>query len=255
MKKYLLIIIVAISTLLNSNTSKAQADIKDSTVFCSMIAVTYSYQFSGGDLAQRYGDNSTLGPSFSIKTKKNWIFGVDFNYMFGNDVKIQDQILKNMVTPEGAPISREGILGDIRMFERGFSTNLKIGKVIPAFGPNPNSGILLMGSFGYMQHSIRIEVDQNDVPGLMGDYARGYDRLSNGYALSGFLGYIYLSERKLTNFFVGVEYTQAWTKSLREFNFDTRTSDMSVKHDRLFGIKFGWIFPLYNRAPNRYYYK
>ncbi len=255
MKKYLLLFIIPLLTLFNANTIKAQSSIKDSTVFCSMLSITYSYQFSGGDLAQRYGDNSTIGPTFNIKTKKNWIFGVDFNYMFGNDVKIQNDIVKNLVTVDGAPITREGILGDIRMFERGFCTTAKVGKVIPVFGSNPNSGIMVMASAGYLQHSIRIEVDQNDVPSLMGDYARGYDRLSSGLALSGFIGYLYLSEHKLTNFFIGVEYTQGWTKSLRDFNFDTRSSDMSVKKDKLYGIKFGWVFPIYKRAPNKFYYK
>ncbi len=255
MKKYLLLILLVLVNLYSWNSLKAQGNIKDSTLFCGMIAITYSYQFAGGDLAQRYGDNSTLGPSFTIKTKHNWIIGVDFNYMFGNEVKIQDQIVKNLVTTDGAPITREGILGDIRMFERGFLTSFKLGKVIPVFGSNPNSGIMLIGSVGYLQHAIRIEVDQNDVPSLMGDYARGYDRLSSGLSLTGFVGYLYLSEHKLTNFFIGMEYTQAWTKSLRDFNFDTRSSDMSVKHDRLFGFKFGWVFPLYKRAPNRFYYR
>ena len=91
MKKYLLLIINPLFNLINGNPVEAQSSIKDSAVFCSMISIAYSYQFSGGDLAQRYGDNSTIGPSFTIKTKKNWIFGVDFNYMFGNNVKIQNR--------------------------------------------------------------------------------------------------------------------------------------------------------------------
>jgi len=255
MKKYLLLVILPLLYVFNGNAIKAQSSLKDSTAFCWLLSINYSFQFSGGDLAQRYGDNSTIGPLFEIKTKKNWIFGLDFNYMFGNNVKIQDEIVQNLVTSDGAPITREGILGDIRMFERGFCTTAKVGKVIPVFGSNPNSGLMIIGSVGYIQHSIRIEVDQNDVPSLMGDYARGYDRLSNGLALSGFIGYLYLSEHKLKNFFIGLEYTQAWTKSLRTFNFDTRSSDMSVKNDKLYGIKVGWIFPIYNRDASKYYYK
>ena len=253
MKKVCLLII-SILLFTNAFQLKAQVNLKDSSVFAGLISLSYSFQFPGGDLADRYGNNSSIGPSFSIKTKSNWILGADISFIFGNDVKLYDQIVKSIAPPDGNIISRDGTFTDVRMFERGFYTSFKIGKIIPVFNINPNSGLLITGSAGYLQHNIRIEVDNNNTPQLLGDYARGYDRLSGGIAISEFFGFIYLSEMKLTNFYAGIEFTQGWTKSMRDYNFDTMQKDESRKFDKLIGIKIGWIFPLYKRSPEKFYY-
>jgi hypothetical protein len=253
MKKLFLLsafIILSINPLLLN----AQINLKDSAAFTTLITINYSFQFSGGDLKERYGNNSTVGSSILFKTKKNWIIGADFNYIFGNEVKISDQIMKNIATSDGYLITREGVYGDTKMFERGFFTSIKLGKVIPVFHSNPNSGLMIIGSVGLLQHSIRIEVDNNAAPQLEGDYARGYDRLSSGLAVSQFIGYLNLSDRKLTNFFAGFELVQGWTKTLRDYNFDTMSIDKSQKFDTFWGFKIGWIFPIYKRAPEKFYY-
>ncbi len=253
MKKYFLLSPFIFLFFLSLKTN-AQISLKDSSAFTTLITVNYSFQFPGGDLKERYGDNSTVGSSLLFKTRNKWIFGADFNYIFGNDVKLYNQILKNLMTSDGNIISREGIYGDVKMFERGFFTSVKFGKMFNVFNSNPNSGIVLLGSVGILQHSIRIEVDNNSIPQLMGDYAKGYDRLSNGWAISQFVGYMYLSDRRLTNFFAGFEFTQGWTKTLRDYNFDTMSVDKSQKFDTFWGFKIGWIFPIYQRAPEKYYY-
>ncbi|MFZ4401587.1 MAG: hypothetical protein ACOYO1_16260 [Bacteroidales bacterium] len=247
----LILIVFFLNTLSNLN---AQISLKDSSAFAGLISLSYSFQFPGGDMAKTYGNNSSIGTSASIKTKANWILGADFNFIFGNDVKLYDQIVNSIAPADGNVIARDGTFTDIKMFERGFYTAIKLGKIIPVFKSNPNSGLLLMGSAGYLQHNIRIEVDNNNTPQLMDDYAKGYDRLSSGFAISEFIGYIYLSDRKLTNFFAGIEFTQGWTKSLRDYNFDTRQKDSNQKYDSFFGIKIGWIFPLYKRSPEKFYY-
>lgn len=238
----------------NTSTLKAQISLKDSAAFAGLISLSYSFQFSGGDMADTYGNNSTIGPSFLVKTKSNWVLGADLNFIFGNNVKIYDQIVYSIAPLDGNVISKQGLISDVKMFERGFSTSFKFGKIIPIFKSNPNSGLLIMGSVGYLQHNIRIEVDNNNTPQLMGDYAKGYDRLSNGFAISEFIGYIYLSDRRLTNFFAGIEFSQGWTKSMRDYNFDTMKKDNSQKFDDFFGFKIGWIFPLYKRSPEKFYY-
>jgi len=252
--KKLCLLFTTILLLNNALIVKAQISLKDSSAFAGLISLSYSYQFSGGDLADRYGNNSTIGPSFLIKTKSNWIFGVDFNFIFGNDVKLYDQIVNSIAPLDGNVISREGLVTDVKMFERGFSTFFKVGKIFPIFNSNPNSGLIIMGSGGYLQHNIRIEVDNNNTPQLMGDYSRGYDRLSNGFAISEFIGYIYLSDRRLTNFFAGIEFAQGWTKSMRDYYFDTMQKDNNQKFDSFIGIKVGWVFPLYKRSPEKFYY-
>lgn len=253
-KHSLLLIIISIVLFFNLSELNAQIRLKDSAAFTTLITANYAFQFPGGDLKERYGNNSTIGSSVLFKTKKGWMFGADFNYIFGNEVKIYDQIIKNLATSDGLIITREGIYGDTKMFERGFYTSVKLGKMFRVFNSNPNSDLVVLGSFGFLQHSIRIEVDNNSAPQLIGDYAKGYDRLSNGWAISQFIGYMHLSDRQLTNFFAGFEFTQGWTKSQRDYNFDTMSADKSQKFDTFWGFKIGWIFPIYQRAPETYYY-
>ncbi len=141
------------------------------------------------------------------------------------------------------------------IYERGYYISARIGKLIPVLSPNPNSGITLIGSLGYLQHKIRIEVAENTAPQLLDDYKKGYDRLAGGFGLSEFVGYTYLSNSKLLNFYLGFEINQAWTKPKRDVNFDTGLPDeLQNRFDVLYGIKIGWIVPLFKRMPEKYYY-
>jgi hypothetical protein len=106
---------------------------------------------------------------------------------------------------------------------------------------------------GLLQHKIRIEVQDNNVPQLDGDYRKGYDRLTNGLALTEFVGYLHCGNNRLINFFAGIELTQAFTKSRRDWDFSTMRKDDSNRMDLLFGIKVGWFFPMYKHAATAYY--
>ncbi|MEI7724397.1 MAG: hypothetical protein WCK09_04785 [Bacteroidota bacterium] len=77
----------------------AQVSIHDSTITTPLIYATYGYQFPGGDLAKLFGGNSSIGGGFMLKTKHNWIFGVEGNFMFGQSVKNSDSLLKVISTP------------------------------------------------------------------------------------------------------------------------------------------------------------
>jgi hypothetical protein len=234
---------------------RGQLDIKDTTLSIPMFYATYSYQFPGGDLAERYGNNSSIGGGFSWKTITNWIIGSEFNFLFGNDVKIADEIMNNLKTEDGAIINMAGNFTSYSVLERGYYISGRLGKLFPVLSPNPNSGITLIGSIGYLQHKIRIEVVENTAPQLQDDYKKGYDRLAGGFGLSEFLGYTYLSNSRLLNFYLGFEFNQAWTKPKREVNFDTGEPDpVQKRFDVFYGIKVGWIIPLFKRMPEKYYY-
>ena len=101
---------------------------------------------------------------------------------------------------------------------------------------------------------------------LKDDYGKGYDRLTGGLNFNQFIGYFYMGNTRVLNFYAGFEFYQAFTKCLRDRNFDqllydpaTDTyevigKDNSNKIDLFFGIKIGWMIPVYNRAPDNYYY-
>jgi hypothetical protein len=254
MLKKIAVFVFFVSVLLLINTgSFAQRNIKDSTITSSFISFNYSYNVPGGDLKNRFGNNSAVGANFFRKYKNNFVWGIDFSYLFGSDIK-ETSILDSLRTERGFIINRNGQYANVRLYERGFNTTFKIGKVIPAFGPNKNSGFLVTAGAGFMQHKIRIEDIGNSTPALNNDYKKGYDRLSNGLSLTEFIGYLYLDNKRLLNFYAGVEFTQAFTQNRRDYNFDTMTRDSQKRLDLLSGIKFGFVIPLYRRAPKEFYF-
>jgi hypothetical protein len=233
----------------------AQGDVTDTSLSIPMFYATYTYQFPGGDLKDRFGNNSAIGGGFLWKTNQNWLWGAEYLYLFGGDVKIEDQILTNLKTEDGTIINMAGNFTNFSIYERGYYLSGRIGKVIPLLNANPNSGIFATYSLGYFQHKIRIEVDQNSAPQLVDDYKRGYDRLTGGFCMSEFVGYLFLSKSRLLNLSAGVEFSQAWTRPMRDINFDTGEPDKVQKRfDPLTGIKIAWIIPLFKRLPEKFYY-
>ena len=158
------------------------------------------------------------------------------------------------MTQSGNIINTYGEYGSVAMTQSGFYVGLKTGRVFAFKKPNPNSGIVLNVGVGMLEHHIRIENRSNNTPPVLGDYKKGYDGLRNGIALRGFLGYQFLSNKKLINFYGGVEYTFAWTKSIRNYDFNLRGKDGTLYHDSMIGIRVGWILPVYRHAPEEYYY-
>jgi hypothetical protein len=110
-----------------------------------------------------------------------------------------------------------------------------------------------MGGAGILQHKIHIENRSKSVPQLTGKYKQGYDRLSNGPALSETIGYMHLDKNRRINFFAAFDITQAFTKNRRALNFDTQTSETGYRLDLLFALRMGWILPLYAHSDSRFY--
>ncbi|MCX6304464.1 MAG: hypothetical protein NT040_05815 [Bacteroidetes bacterium] len=231
----------------------AQVNIHDSTIFTPLIYATYGYQFPGGDLAKQFGSNSSIGGGFMLKTKKNWLFGAEGNFMFGQSVRNTDSLLSNISTRDGFIIDANGFYADMVYYERGFNFFAKFGKVIPLLSPNPNCGFTLVAGAGYIQDKIRIHNPGNTAPQLLGDYKKGYDRLNGGPAVTGSLGYMYLSNMRLVNFSVSFEFMQAWTTPYRKRDFDTGRQDTRKLSSQFYTFKVCWIIPLYRRAPKEFY--
>jgi hypothetical protein len=250
--KHKIFISVLFSTMI-SFTGFSQVSIKDSAIFTSMFYAAYSFQFPGGDLSQRFGTNSSIGGGMMFKTKSNWLFGAEANFLFGGTVKNKDAMLVHISTPDGFIIDANGYFADVVYYERGYSIYGKFGKIIPFLGSNPNSGITIMAGAGYLQNKIRIHNPGNSAPQIYGDYKKGYDHLNGGIAINGSLGYTYLSNSRMLNFYVGAEFIQSWTKSLRDYDFDLGKKETTIYSSQFYGIKFVWMIPLYKRSPKSYY--
>jgi hypothetical protein len=244
--------IAIILSLLFSLTVFGQ--IKDTSINIWQCEINYSYQIPGGDMATRFGNNSSIGLGLTYKFSSNWTAGFEANYLFGGTIKDGSSILDALKTETGQIINEYGEYGTILLTERGFYSGIKLGRVFPIGGPNLNSGIVFNVGAGLLQHHIHIENKDNNTPPVLGDYKKGYDRLTNGLSLREFVGYQYLDNKNIFNYYVGVEFYQAWTQCRRDFNFDTMQTDDTPRNDYLFGVRAGWILPLYKKSPNEYYY-
>lgn len=247
--------LLSIAAFLIISQAYSQVSVRDSSISMPIVYGFYSYQIPGGDLADRFGHSSSIGAGFMFKTKSNWTFGIEYGHIWWNGVKDGDSILKHILTEDGQIIDIGGLYAVFDLFGRGFTVTGQVGKLIPVLSPNDNSGILLKAGIGYMQHWVRIQVkEQESVPWLSGDYAKGYDRLSSGLTLNQFIGYSYIGNSRVWNFYGGFEFTQGFTRNQRDIDFDTRIKDDKSRVDLIFGIKIGWMIPVYRNIKSDFYY-
>jgi len=224
----------------------------DSAIAVPLVGVHFSGQLPAVDMAKRFGPNLNAGGSFAYKTKKNWLFGIESSYFFGRNVK--EDVLVNLKSSSGYVIDNEGYPADLRLTERGVGVHVFGGKVFNLLSANPNSGIMATIGAGYIQHKIHIYDAQQRVAAVKGDLRTGYDRLSNGVSFSQFIGYLFLSENRILNFYGGFEAYEGMTKSVRKLNYDTGLPDTESRLDVLYGFRIGWILPLYKKRPQEFYY-
>ena len=232
--------------------AQGRTNLGDTIINAKMLQVSYALQFPFGDMADRFGNDNCFGLSFNFKIKNNWMIGVEADYLFGGNIK-EDTIIDYLFTSQGFLLGTTGYAESVLLFERGMSFFGKFGKVFPLVEQNPNSGINVMFGAGFLQHRIKIEDPEHAVPYVTGDYAKGYDRLTNGFAISQYVGYLNLDKRKYLNFNAGLELIEAFTKNRRPYNFDQMKKDDSNRIDILLGLKIAWVLPLYGKGEQRYY--
>lgn len=231
----------------------AQASIKDSSIFLTEIKVSFAAQSPFGDMADRFGLNSNIGLEVMLKSVSGFTFSAQGTFLFSNKLK-ETSILDPLRDADGNIVDLNGDFANVLTMERGYTVTGKIGYLWNVLGPNPNSGFLFQLGGGILQHKIRIEANRNYLPQLQGDYIKGYDRLTNGFTFQQFIGYQYLSNRRLINFYFGVEAFEALTRNRRVWNFDQVAADNSLRTDILLGLRAGWILPLYPRPPKAIYF-
>ncbi|MFZ1664265.1 MAG: hypothetical protein WBO28_01915 [Flavobacteriales bacterium] len=234
--------------------SYAQSGLRDTSIAMVPVTLSYAYQVPGGSMADRFGNNHNIGLSAARKFKSNYLLGLEGSFMFGNQV-VDRSILKELVTTNGVIVDQDGNPASILLYERGYTIFGTAGVLIPVAGPNPNSGMLLKVGGGYMRHKLLIESQNNVVPALEGEYAKGYDRLTAGPAALLFVGYQHLSNNRRVNFMVGFEMQLGFTQSLRPFNFDTGRPGDTGRLDFLNGLRAGWTLPIYRAKDDRQFYQ
>ncbi|RFC53636.1 hypothetical protein [Brumimicrobium aurantiacum] len=250
----LFIIPVFLISLLCSFTIHAQRDVEEA-ISTPYISIQYGANWTGGDLADRYGFTNSLGSHAGYKTKNNWIYGIDGNFFFGNDVKI-DGLVQNLMDEQNQIMNTSGTPAKVLLFNRGFNINFAVSKIFPVLSPNKNSGIMLQLSAGYLWHKLRLETQEDEVPQLENEYLKGYDRLTTGVNTSEFIGYSFMADRGIYNFYAGFYFQQGFTKNQRDIFWDhpneRASKDLRIEH--MYGFKVGWLIPIYKRQVKDYYF-
>lgn len=232
----------------------AQRGLEDTSITLVPITASYAYQLPSGDLADQFGPNNNIGLSATVKFKSNYSLGLEGAFLFGNQV-LDRSMLRNIAATNGVIVNQDGQPAHILLYERGYSVMVVAGKLMPIAGPNPNSGILLKAGAGYLRHRVLIESQNDVVPGLEGEYLKGYDRLRAGPVGMLFVGYQHLSNNRFINFLVGFEVNLAFTQSLRPYAFDSGRADGGTHYDGLTGLRAGWTLPIYKAKDNRQFYR
>jgi hypothetical protein len=239
------LILAGVFALLAGNIRAQYANVKDSMVFAPMVMPTGGVHFPLGD-AKDYKFTYHVGGQFLIKTRKNWLYGFSGEFMVGENAGngLAD-LVKNIYPVYG----KDGTLPGASVGMRGFNFMAQGGKIV-ALGkkPNKNSGLMFLFGAGFIEHQIQIDFRGDLAPQVIDDYKKGYDHLSYGFAMSQFIGYMYMGNNRSLNFFGGVEFIEGFTRNRRLYNYSTGTYDLRDKYDIFIGLKVGYVFPFYRKG-------
>lgn len=218
-----------------------------------LLNFQYGFQIPAGDWTDTYGNNNILSASLDFRfPKSNFGISAGADYLFGRDIK-QD-VLQFLRTERGYIIGTDGLPADVFLRQRGINGWAALTWSNDFLEGRDKFGLYLSAGGGFMTHWIRIQDERQSADQIRGSYSFGYDRRRFGYSTRQFVGVQYLSFNKRINFTAGFDFTQAWTKSIRPWNFDTMEADESTQLDLLQGFRIGWIIPVYFSEPTEHLY-
>lgn len=217
------------------------------------VQASYAQQLPGGDLSERFGTNNNVGLAAWRKLRNGITIGGEGSFIFGNQVR-EPGILRNVLNSAGQLVDQDGEMADVFLFQRGWSAFATAGRILPLFGPNPNSGLHVKLGAGYLRHKIRVQTQKNVVPQVEDEYLKGYDRLAAGPAALAYIGYQHFGNKGRINFHIGLELIAGSTRALRAFNFDTEQYNKAQRIDLLSGLRLGWTLPIYKKQDTGFHY-
>ena len=154
--------------------------------------------------------------------------------------------MEGIRSPEGYIFADNLNIADVSLRERGMHLNAFVGKLISLSKRNKRFGIRTTVGLGLLQHKIRVQEDpQGFVVQITGNYKKGYDQLTNGLAISEFIGLQYMSTNRRVNFYGGLELVQAFTQNRRDWDFNGFSKDSTPRRDFLTGFRVGLFLPFY----------
>ncbi len=242
-----------------ASQAQAQTSRADTALTVPMFAIGGGYDLPGSDFAKRFGPGPAAQAGFWLKTRNGWLLGFDYGFRFTG--KVRESVLDSVRVRDASAggnqlIGSDGLYSDVRVTGRGYSLLLSAGRVWPLKlpGASVNSGLFTTIGAGFWQHKINFEDVATTANQLRGEYVKGYDRLSNGPALVQRVGYLYLGTKRRLNFFIDLEALEGFTQSRRAWDYQLERRDTRRRVDVQFGIRAGWLFSVYKKLPNEFYY-
>ena len=241
----------AIHVLLCFITSSAMAQLpryhqqqeKNNEGTVMTVNILFGGHLTVGDLADRFGSHASTGLGIDFVTSKDWVVGTHGVFYFGS--KVKEDVISSLRDPNGLIFGANGDLSAVGLKQRGIQIEGHLGKIF-RINQKRRSGIRATIGGSFYQHKVRIQDDPVvAIPQLSKEYKRGYDRLSNGFGLTQFIGYQHLGKMRRANFIIGLELTEAFTQNRRNFNFDTRSEDTASRFDMIYGFRIAWMLPFY----------
>ena len=215
---------------------------RNSVLFCA----NYGRQMPVGVLSKRFGASNSVGFTTAYKFGNNFQVQAGINTFFSGKVK-ENGIFDSMIGSSGFLMDVNGTFAEVKLYERGYHWHIDFGKIIPVSRFDKNSGILITGGLGFMQHKIKFTFQRLVLPQLENDNYKGYDRLTNGLMARAFVGYQRIDPDAMLNFVAGFELLNGFTKNRRSYNYDTRMQDNTSRNDLLVGFKVGIMVALSGR--------
>lgn len=203
-------------------------------------------QFPKADLQKRYNNFASIGLSALFKTKKNMLFGLEYDWYFGDGVN-EIGTFSEITSDFGQIIDSDGNYSVVRLNIKGNYVTGNIGYLINLPSDEKNSGILVQLGAGIMQHKIDIVSSQLKIPQINGEYEKGYDKLAYGLATKQYVGYQYLTLKNRYHLRAGVEFNQGFTKGRRSWDFNANAPGTNERFDMTVALKLGIVVPVYTK--------
>ncbi len=244
---------ISFVAVLLCSTRMLSAQSEKSEMSAIIMKTGVGYHFGLSDLGDRFPSFSTFPGEVYYKTKKDLTFGFSYQRFLGNRVRI-DSLYGGILGASQMIFDNEGFPAQIRYYMRGYMLQGHVGKLFSMKPEWQHSRIELKLGFGIMQHKIRTKFDQGKLPQLEGEYASGYDRLTNGALFSQSIIFHYLNTETVS-IFAGINFGQALTKNRRSWDYSLMRQDPSLRKDFFIGASAGILIPIVLNSSNttKYY--
>lgn len=230
-----------------SETKKPEKDGKSKAILAHF---TLGGHLPAADLVKRFGVNGSIGAGVEHITAHNWVWGLEGAFLFGS--KVKEDPISILRTPAGEIIGNDYAIATVRLQQRGMYLGASVGKIVPF--SKKREGLRLSFGGGWAQHSIRVLDDGRSVVQLRGDYKKGYDRLTGGPALQQFIGWQHVGYGRDMSWLFGFEFNQAFTNTLRDWDFKEMRKLDDSRIDLRFGVRIAWTLPFYTGTAEDIYY-